>query len=124
MAKVAIFFGAMLIAIGIGAFIIFNKAMTALIPAYFGGVILLCGILAMKEAIRKHAMHVAVLVGLIGLLMPGFMVIRAIIRSSQGTEQRWNAVGLQAVMAVICGIFVVLCVRSFIAARKRRLANG
>lgn len=124
MAKVAIFFGALLIAIGVGAFFYFDKGKTPLIPAYFGAPILLCGVLALKESIRMHAMHGAVLVALIGFLMPAAMVVIALTKWMGGAEPRWFAVGLQSILAAICGVFVVLCVRSFIAARKRRQAQG
>lgn len=124
MARTAIFFGALLIAIGVGALLYFDKGKTPLIPAYFGAPILLCGLLALKESLRMHAMHGAVLVALIGFLMPAVMVAISLAKWMGGGEPRWFAVGLQAVLAVICGLFVVLCVRSFIAARKRRQAQA
>ena len=39
---------------------------TALIPAAFGLALLLCGALALKESRKKHAMHAAAMVGLLG----------------------------------------------------------
>src|SRR5947209_20632878 len=45
---------------------------TALIPAFFGAVLAICGLLAFKDNLRKHAMHAAAVVGLLGAL-GGFM---------------------------------------------------
>src|SRR5207253_7402475 len=41
---------------------------TALIPAYFGAALILCGLIALNENLLKHAMHAAAMVGLVGLL--------------------------------------------------------
>ena len=40
------------------------------------------------------------------------------------TPERPGAVIAQTIMALICAIFVALCVRSFIAARKAREAGS
>ena len=39
---------------------------TALIPAGFGALFLVLGLLALKASLRKHAMHVAAMLGLLG----------------------------------------------------------
>lgn len=116
--------GALLISLGlIGYFALGRQSVTALIPAFVGVPLVLCGALAMKPNWRKHAMHVAVVIGLIGFLgtVPG--VIKAI-QWMAGTEPaRPAAVTVQTIMAVVMGIFVALCVRSFIAARRARQAG-
>jgi len=99
-----------------------HQAPTALIPAGFGAVLLLLGGLAFQEKMRKHAMHAAVMVGLIGFLGAGFMAIRAALTG--GIEQRPLAFATQVVMALVCAVFVALCVKSFIDARKRRQQAG
>ena len=45
---------------------------TALIPAFVGGVLAVCGLLAFSDKLRKHAMHFAAMVGVVGFL-GGFM---------------------------------------------------
>ncbi len=123
MARTTIITGALLIVLGvIGAGIAVShgaKPITALIPAFFGIVFVALGALALKESLKKHAMHGASVLALLGSAMPAFMVIKTLV---SGNIERPLAVGLQAVMAVICGVFLVLCVRSFIAAKKARLA--
>ena len=47
-----------------------NASLTALIPAAFGFVLEICGFVAKsKEPLRKHLMHVAVVVALLGFIM-------------------------------------------------------
>ena len=108
----------MLILMGLGGY--FATAMvsvTALIPAFFGLPIAILGQIAKNEARRKHAMHGAVLLGLLGFLgsVPGLMKLPQLFA---GAAERPTAVAMQALMAVLLGVFVVLCVKSFIAARR------
>ncbi|MCH7603945.1 MAG: hypothetical protein IIB54_14375, partial [Planctomycetes bacterium] len=71
---------------------------------------------------RKHAMHGAVLLGLLGFVGA---LMRPVMKLFGEEPFELNmAVGSQLAMAAICLVFVVLCVRSFIAARKSREAEG
>lgn len=89
-----------------------SRSFTAFIPAGFGVLIALCGAIAIKEAARKHAMHVAALVGLLGLL-GGF---------GMGLRKVFSEPGLaaysQVFLGVVCLVFLITCIRSFIAARR------
>jgi len=114
----SIIVGLLLIAIGVVGYIhgMMNEkaSVTALIPAFFGIVIALLGIIAnAKESLRKHLMHAAVVVGLIGFVVPFGRVMSKI---SEFTLSA--AVVSQLTMAAVCLVFVVLAVRSFITARK------
>ena len=97
---------------------------TALIPATFGAVLIVCGLLALKEGFRKHAMHVAAVVGLVGAL-GGFAPL---IRQATNPDKEFNPLARSAVagelMILICVVFVGLCVNSFIQARKARKAGA
>ena len=115
MAKLSIAFGIALILVGIGGFIP-NQAPTALIPAYVGIILAICGMVAMKPDLRMHAMHGAVLLALIGFVAAGWRL--AISLSKPAVDS--VAVTSQLLMTVLCGVFVVLCIRSFIAARRAR----
>jgi hypothetical protein len=66
-----------------------------------------------KENLRKHIMHVAVLVGLIGFLAALGSMFRNGIPATIGAGQL-----SQLAMSIICLIFVILCVKSFIDARR------
>jgi hypothetical protein len=115
-APITVGVGVLLILLGAGGYAA-TQAGTALIPAGFGLALLLLGLLARQEKLRKHAMHTAVLVGLVGFGGAAFMAVKAL---ASGEVERPVAVAAQGVMAVICGVFVGLCVKSFIDARRRR----
>ncbi|MEM8680109.1 MAG: hypothetical protein AAGF97_12215 [Planctomycetota bacterium] len=100
-----------------------KRSVTALIPAFFGSVLLLCGLGALSEKMRMHAMHAAVLVALLGAIAGagrGFMGIEKFMAGDPTLNQRSFA--FVWLMALLCAVFVGLCVNSFIQARKRRLA--
>ena len=99
MAKMTIGFGVVLILLGAWGFIATGSVHpTALIPAYFG--------LALAWS------------GLLGFLGAGAMVIVENVKAHGGPLAHPVAVEAQGAMAVICLVFVGLCVRSFIAARR------
>ncbi len=119
------------ILVGVGVFGYTNQepnpetgkvSMTALIPAIVGGLLLVLGILALSPGLRKHAMHFAAMVGLVGLL-GGFMpIIRQIKNSGSFDPLKPSALAGEA-MILVCAVFVALCVKSFIAAKKARKAR-
>jgi O-antigen/teichoic acid export membrane protein len=93
---------------------------TALIPAVLGLILAILGFAAKsKENLRKHIMHGAVVVGLLGFLgtAGSFLQIPAFLN---GTAGRPAAVVAQLATALVCLMFVVLCVKSFIDARRNR----
>ena len=120
MPATAILFGAVLILLGIIGYVVAvsnnNASVTALIPAFFGIALAVLGVLSqLKEGLRKHLMHVAVVVALLGFIATAG---RLISRLSELTAT--PAVISQAVMALVCLVFVVLAIRSFAAARRNR----
>ena len=127
MSKLAITFGVLLVllGLGLGAYTyslpeVDRHSPTSFIPAIFGILLLVCGLLARNDKFRMHAMHFAALVGLVGCVMPLFMAIRTM---ATRTDYHRAAIGGQIVMGVLCGLFVALCVRSFIAARRARKSS-
>ena len=123
--KMTIGFGIALILLGVIGFAA-TGAKTAMIPAYFGVPIALCGVIAqLKPGARLHAMHVAVLVGLLAFVGSLVMVIKGFGKiMKDDPAARPVAVTMQAIMLVIAGVFVALCVRSFTSARRARLASN
>jgi hypothetical protein len=95
-------------------------SITALIPAFFGVVLLALGILARDDKKRKMAMHIAAAVGLLGFLgsMRGLMKLPALLQGEP--LERPVAVLAQSIMALFTAFFVGLCVKSFIDARRSR----
>lgn len=123
MDKVAIVIGILLIALGVGGFIgSGDVAPTALIPAYVGAILAILGIVvAAKPDARKHAMHAAAAIALLGFLAAAGRLISVL---AQGKHPPALAAFSQAGMAVLCVIFVTLAVRSFIAVRRAREAQA
>ena len=125
MPSTTILFGTLLILLGIGSYGYVmttpNPSPTALIPAIFGIVLVLLGFVAKsKENLRKHLMHAAVVVALLGFLgtVSSFFKIPSLF---DGTAARPVAVVAQLITALICLVYIILSVRSFIDARKNRV---
>jgi len=120
-ANITIIFGILLILLGLGGWFGSGGAsITALIPAAFGIVLLILGVIARNEKARKHAMHVAVIVGLLGFFgsASGLVSLPAVI--SGESVARPAAVIAKSIMAVLSLLYVARCVKSFIDARRNR----
>jgi len=118
MSTTTIIIGLLLINEGIIGFILTGSThFTALIPAGFGLVITLSGILARNEKLHMHAMHVAVLLALIGFgaTASAFSKIPLLIAGTAG--EKTVAYESKIVMALLCGILLFLGIRSFVVAR-------
>jgi fucose 4-O-acetylase-like acetyltransferase len=123
MAKITVVFGIILLLLGIGSFVgTGHRFPTSLIPAAFGIAFIVFGRLAetpdMKR--RKLFMHIAVTLGLLGFIGTASSFV-GIVQLVQGKLFPYPAaVEEKAAMAILMLIFVILCVRSFIAARRSR----
>ena len=116
MSNIAVSFGAVLMLLGIAGYFGSNMvSLTALIPTAFGLILLVLGVVARDPGKRKHAMHVAAAIGLLGFAGSVSGLLKVI---TGDLGPRPNAAITQAVMAVLMLIFVALCVRSFIRARQ------
>lgn len=124
MSNVTIGFGVVLTAIGLFGY--FGSAsetpsLTALIPAFIGGPLILCGLVARQERLRMHAMHVAVLLGLVGAIAAlgrGMMKLGMLISDDPTIDKR--PIRLIFLTGLVCLVFVGVCVWSFVDARRRR----
>ncbi len=121
MSTTSIVFGVLLVILGVAGYgyglMTGHASPTALIPAAFGLVIAILGaVAASNEGLRKHLMHAAVVIALIGFIAPLGRVLSNI------SGFTISAASLsQLAMSALCLIFVVLAVRSFIAARRDRV---
>jgi hypothetical protein len=124
MARVTFVFGVLLVALGlIGFWGTGSIHPTALIPTWFGLALAAGGLLAISpsEGRRKLFMHINVTVGLLGLIgavasaLHGYGHARSL-----GVDPDWKALSAQLTMAGLLLIYVNLCVRSFIQARRSR----
>ncbi|MER3522727.1 MAG: hypothetical protein C4326_01325 [Ignavibacteria bacterium] len=120
MPLVTIILGALLVLAGFIGFLAADSVSpTALIPAAFGFMMIALGILARNESLRKHAMHGAAAVGLLGFFgsVSGLWQLIEILRGAE--SEPTAAMISRSFMAVVCLVFVAVTVRSFIAARSK-----
>src|SRR5687768_10040561 len=108
MPSTAIGIGALLIVVGVAGYVIGTMgdrgSVTALIPAFIGVLLLLLGLLSnARENLRKHLMHAAILVALLGFIATAGRLI-----SRLGELTMSPAVLSQAATAVLCLVFVIL----------------
>jgi len=124
MAKVTFVFGVLLIALGlIGYWGTGSIHYTALIPTWFGLVLVVGGVLAnsRSEGQRKLFMHINVTVGLLGLIGALATALQGYGHAhSLGENPDYIALAAKLTMAVLLLIYVSLCVGSFIQARRSR----
>ncbi len=124
MAKLTMVFGVVLILLGAGAFLLTGHHPHSFIPMGFGVLLALLGALANTEDAKKRMlfMHIAVTVGLLGFLgtIPGIIGVAQMAMGH--ATLRPDAAKVQALMGTVCLIFVLLCVRSFVEARRARTA--
>jgi hypothetical protein len=125
LAKLTIAFGGLLIILGVGGYFLTGaQSITALIPAFAGIVFEILGFIALKPDLRKHAMHGAAALALLGFLgtIPGLIKLAKWMIGGVDPA-RPAAVVSQSIMAALCVIYLVLCVRSFINARRNQGAG-
>ena len=125
MASTTIFFGLLMILLGVVGYLLTGReSPTALIPAVPGVIFLLLGVLARNERLRKHVMHLAAALSLVGFLAMAGMGWTKLARWAGGTPPaRPAAVISQSILGLLLLVFLVLCVRSFINARRARTAG-
>lgn len=118
MVRIVMVFGVLLILLGLVAYFVLadpdQRSVTALIPAMAGIPILVCGVIGVVPAARKHAMHVAMLLALLGAIAPWGRLVKAFQDGFEFNEKT----GVQLGMSALCAMLLVLGVKSFISARK------
>ncbi len=124
MARLTILFGIVLILLGgFGYVATGSHYPTALIPSAFGVVLGLLGFFAYTPDAKRRMlfMHIAVTIGLLGFLATvkgGIIDFILMVNGRQFPHP--SAVEEKAAMSVLLLVFVLLCVRSFIVARRAR----
>jgi len=125
MARLTILFGIVLILLGGFGYVATGSHFpTALIPSAFGIVLAILGFFAHTPETKRRMllMHIAVTLGLLGFLATvksGIIDYLLLLNGRQFAHP--SAVEEKAAMSVLLLIFVILCVRSFIVARRARV---
>ena len=112
MPKVTVTIAVLLILLGAGAFYV-SSSRTALLPAAVGLMLLACGGLAIAfDGARKHLMHAAAVVALLGALAPAAALV---IRAAQMSPL---ALTVNLGMLALSATLLLLQIRAFTQARS------
>ena len=99
------------------------ESFSVFIPTFVGVPLILLGLFSlMKPALRKHLMHAAVTLGLLGALAALGRGIPQILKVLRQEAVDWLPVSMVWAMVILCVTYVFLCSESFISARKARQA--
>ncbi len=116
--------GVVLIVIGVAGYLAQDPnagkvSPTALIPAAFGVVLGICGLLAFKDHLRKHVMHLAAVVALVGALGAPYPIVKRLVK---GTDVTFHEPAVVSAFAttLVCLVFLGMCIHSFVQARRAR----
>jgi hypothetical protein len=119
--------GALLILTGLAGFLSGHPdpatghvSYTALIPAWIGLALALLGLLALKPALRMHAMHAAALLALLAILGDGVQLLKTLQSTTTPPDVARLKILTMSATLILCLLFLVLCIRSFIRARRNR----
>jgi hypothetical protein len=121
MAKVTLVFAALLVILGLAGFLGTGSVHpTALIPTWIGLAMGFGGLLAIskQESRRKLFMHINVTIGLLGFLGSVAEIVRSMVSSKTLDSTAVAALAAKTAMAWLLLIYVILCVRSFVDARR------
>ncbi len=125
MAKVTLIFALLMVALGLASYLgTGSQYPTALIPTWFGVALAIFGFLAISpsESRRKLFMHINVTIGLLGFVGAAWRALQSYAHArSASIEPNHIALASQAAMAGLMLIYVLLCVKSFVDARRSGL---
>lgn len=109
--------GFLLVLLGVIGYVATGAAsITALIPAMVGAIFLILAMVARSPTSRRHTMHAAVALALISVIAMAPRVARAL---GAGDLMRPAVLAQIAMLLILLG-YVVMGVRSFVAARRAR----
>ena len=122
MPLLTILIGAALVNSGAVAYFVSDTvSLTALIPAAVGLLLVIAGLIARNPKLRKHAIHGALAVALLGAI-GSLMNVAKLGDLIAGTAERPGAIISSTIMLVLLVALITAGVRSFIAARRGRQA--
>jgi hypothetical protein len=119
--KIAVAVGIVLVVVGGWAYTASGPgaSLTALIPAVLGAGLAVAGLVGLRGGhARRHAMHGAAAVALIGVLGS---VGQLIASPAANSEHAGIARTAGLINLALCGIFLVLAIWSFVQARRTRV---
>lgn len=94
-------------------------SMTAAMPAFLGAIFAVLAVVGFSPSRRKHAMHGVAVLALLGAVGSLYPVVKTLVKGDDlviNSPKTLTSLG----SSILCLILLVLCVQSFIAARKAR----
>ena len=122
MPQVTLVIGSLLTLLGvISYFLTAGTSLTALIPSVFGVIFIALGQISKKESARKHVMHFAIGLAMVGFLGVAVRSCSPFVSMLQGNHvEHGGAVIAQVIMAILCLILLAYGIRSFVVARRQK----
>lgn len=122
MPKLTFITGAILVITGVAGYVLGeNPHWTAFIPSIIGALLLLSGAIALKNLMAGiHMALLFALIGALGMLMP----LASLPDLFAGEAERPSAVISALVSLIVLVIYLILGVRSFLAARRWKRENA
>ena len=119
MIQISKYSGFFLILLGAAGYVLTGaQSITALIPAFFGILILILAILAKKESLHRHMMHAVMAIALVGFIGSVSGVIKLLQLLGGQELARPTAAISQTLMSLVCLIILIPGIKSFMDARK------
>lgn len=122
MPKLTFITGAILVVVGVvGYAVAANPHWTAFIPSLIGVLLLISGAVAVKNLMAGiHMALLFALIGALGMIMP----LGSLGDLFAGEAERPSAVVAALISLIVLVIYLALGIRSFLAARRWKKANG
>jgi hypothetical protein len=122
---ITIIYAVLLILLGLISYIVTSmQSLAALIPSAFGIVFLILGLIAMNEIYRKHIMHTASILGLIGFLLTANSLFD-VAGYFTGSKLTIPAATIaKSIMSLLSLAFIIICSKSFIDARLKKIRKS
>lgn len=119
MAGTMIVFGLLLILTGTVGYVGTGFAsITALIPAFLGLPVLVLGANAVRKGAGKFTTYSAVAIAALGFVGTAAGLLQLFALLSGGEVARPSAVIVQSITAIICAIFITLCIKRIITIKR------
>lgn len=123
MPTITLILGVLLIVLGVASRMLSESpSITVLIPAFLGLAFVVAGLVSLREGARKHAMHAAAMLALLGIIGGAAALPQLPALLSGGEVARPLAVGARSLTVLLCAVFLGLAIRSFVRARLLRRA--
>lgn len=121
MARVGIVFGIVLCCLSVVGLVgTSEKYPTQFIPMMMGVPVLFCGVVALNPHRRRNAMHVAMVIALVGAVCSSVSASFCSLQLASGDQVNQYSYRLLMMMSVICGVFVAICLVSLIQTNRRK----